>query len=74
LEGVKANFMVSEKEYLLTPLGLNKVTSQRRESLANIIYSSAKQIVEQQQYLFDSLVYGAMQYLQNKELNKLKRD
>jgi hypothetical protein len=55
LEGVKANFMVSEKEYLLTPLGLHEVTSQRRESVANIIYSSAKQIVEQQQYLFDSL-------------------
>jgi two-component system, OmpR family, sensor histidine kinase VicK len=61
LDGVKANFMVSEREYLLTPLGLHEVKSQRRESLANIIYSSAKQIVEQQQYLFDSLWSKATQ-------------
>jgi hypothetical protein len=42
LKGVKADFMVSEKEYLLTPLGLHEITSQQRESLANIIYSSVK--------------------------------
>jgi hypothetical protein len=57
LEGVKANFMVSEKEYLLTPLGLsyNEKLQQQGESLSRIVYSNLKEIVEQQHYLFESL-------------------
>src|SRR5215207_4281414 len=53
LEGVKANFMVSEKEYLLTPLGLsyNGKSQQQGKSLSRIVYSNLKEIVEQQHYL-----------------------
>jgi two-component system, OmpR family, sensor histidine kinase VicK len=49
LNGIKGNFMVSETEYL-APLILyetGKIASQ-------IIYSNVKEIVEQQQYVFDS--------------------
>lgn len=49
LDGIKGNFMVSESEYL-APIVLfekGKVASQ-------IIYSNLKEIVEHQQYTFDS--------------------
>ena len=49
LDGIKGNFMVSESEYL-APIVLfekGKVASQ-------IIYSNLKQIVEHQQYTFDT--------------------
>jgi two-component system, OmpR family, sensor histidine kinase VicK len=49
LEGIKGNFMISESEYL-APVVLfekGKVASQ-------IIYSNVKEIVEQQQYTFDT--------------------
>ena len=50
LDGIKGNFMISETEYL-APLVLyekGKVASQ-------VIYSNAEEIVEQQQYIFDTL-------------------
>jgi two-component system, OmpR family, sensor histidine kinase VicK len=50
LEGIKGNFMLSETEYL-SPIILfekGKVASQ-------IVYSNLKEIVEQQQYFFDTL-------------------
>jgi signal transduction histidine kinase len=50
LDGIKGNFMISETEYL-APLILyekGKVASQ-------VIYSNAEEIVEQQQYIFDTL-------------------
>jgi signal transduction histidine kinase len=50
LEGIKGNFMLSEIEYL-SPIVLfekGKVASQ-------IVYSNLTQIVEQQQYFFDTL-------------------
>jgi signal transduction histidine kinase len=50
LDGIKANFMISETEYL-APVILyeeGKIASQ-------IIYSNVKQVIEQQQYIFDTL-------------------
>ena len=50
LDGIKGNFMISETEYL-APLILyekGKVASQ-------VIYSNAEEMVEQQQYIFDTL-------------------
>ncbi|HJT49206.1 MAG TPA: HAMP domain-containing sensor histidine kinase [Nitrososphaeraceae archaeon] len=50
LEGIKGNFMLSETEYI-SPVILfekGKVASQ-------IVYSNLEQIVEQQQYFFDTL-------------------
>jgi signal transduction histidine kinase len=50
LDGIKGNFMISETEYL-SPIILfekGKVASQ-------IVYSNLAQIVEQQQYFFDTL-------------------
>ena len=49
--------MVSEKEYLLTPLGLfNDGSRQEGEpQTQHVLYSRMKEIVEQQRYLFNSL-------------------
>ncbi|MFL6345957.1 MAG: sensor histidine kinase [Nitrososphaeraceae archaeon] len=49
LEGIKGNFMINEIEYLAPVVFVaeEKVASQ-------IIYSNVKEIVEQQQYIFDS--------------------
>ena len=49
LDGIKANFMISDTEYL-APVILyeeGKIASQ-------IIYSNVKEVVEQQQYIFDT--------------------
>jgi two-component system, OmpR family, sensor histidine kinase VicK len=50
LDGIKGNFMVSEKEYLAPAVSNNtsKIASQ-------IIYSNLHEIVEQQQYMFETL-------------------
>ena len=50
LDGIKGNFMISETEYL-APLILyekDKIASQT-------IYSNVKELVEQQQYIFDTI-------------------
>jgi len=50
LDGIKGNFMVSEKEYLAPTFSNNTsgIPSQ-------IIYSNVQEIVEQQNYIFDTL-------------------
>src|SRR5215813_14246034 len=50
LDGIKGNFMISEIEYLAP------ATSHQKSKLAAlIIYSSVKEIVEHQQYVFETL-------------------
>jgi len=50
LDGIKGNFMISESEYLvpIVPFNKEKIASQ-------IIYSNVKEIVDQHQYMFDTL-------------------
>jgi two-component system sensor histidine kinase VicK len=49
LEGVKASFSISEREYIAT------ATLHEAQSIPQVLYSNIKDMVEQQQYLFDSL-------------------
>ncbi len=50
LEGIKGNFMVSEEEYLAPA-----TTKEKSYVASQIIYSNIKEIVEHQQYIFDTL-------------------
>ncbi len=50
LDGIKGNFMVSEKEYL-APTVSNNISG----IPSQIIYSNLQEIVEQQNYIFDTL-------------------
>src|SRR5829696_6325417 len=50
LDGIKGNFMISETEYL-APL----VLYEKGKIASQVIYSNAEEIVEQQQYIFDTL-------------------
>jgi two-component system, OmpR family, sensor histidine kinase VicK len=50
LDGIKANFMISEMEYL-APL----ILYEKEKIASQVIYSNAEEIVEQQQYIFDTL-------------------
>ena len=49
LDGIKGNFMMSEMEYL-APV----VLYEKGKIASQLIYSNAKEIVEQQQYIFDT--------------------
>jgi hypothetical protein len=49
LDGIKGNFMVSEKEYI-APL-----SSLKSEVASQIIYSNLREMVDQQNYIFDTL-------------------
>ena len=49
LDGIKANSMISETEYL-APL----ILYEKGKIASQVIYSNAKEIVEQQQYVFDT--------------------
>jgi two-component system, OmpR family, sensor histidine kinase VicK len=49
LEGVKASFSISEKEYIAT------ATLHGAQSTPQLVYSNVKDMVDQQQYLFNSL-------------------
>src|SRR5215467_1881611 len=49
LDGMKGNFMISESEYL-APIILEK-----GKIASQLIYSNVRQIVEQQQYMFETL-------------------
>jgi two-component system sensor histidine kinase VicK len=49
LEGVKASFSISEREYIAT------ATLHGAQSIPQLVYSNVKGMVEQQQYLFNSL-------------------
>src|SRR5215469_13575654 len=50
LDGIKGNFMVSEKEYL-APAASNNTSN----TASQIIYTNLQEIVEQQQYMFETL-------------------
>jgi hypothetical protein len=50
LDGIKGNFMISEEEYL-APL----ILFEKGKIAPQIIYSNVREIVEQQQYIFDNL-------------------
>ncbi len=52
LEGLKANFSVSESEYLASST-INQESDQPK-LIEQIIYSNVKDIVEQQKYVFES--------------------
>lgn len=49
-DGIKNNFMVSEKEYL-APL----VLSDRKAIASELVYSNVVQVIEQAEYIFDNL-------------------
>ena len=49
IEGIKANFMLSETEYL-APIILYR----KGEISSKIIYSNIREVIEHQQYIFDS--------------------
>jgi two-component system, OmpR family, sensor histidine kinase VicK len=48
LDGIKGNFAVSEKEYMAS------ATMQEASPLQQVIYSNVREVLEQQQYVFDS--------------------
>jgi two-component system sensor histidine kinase VicK len=48
LDGIKANFSISETEYLAT------ATTQEARPIQQIIYSNVKDIIQQQRYVFES--------------------
>ncbi|MFL6457731.1 MAG: ATP-binding protein [Nitrososphaeraceae archaeon] len=50
LDSIKGNFMLSESEYV-SPV----ILSEKRKIASQIIYSNQKQIVDQHQYMFDTL-------------------
>ena len=67
LEGVQGNFGVSESEYIAT------ATLDREKAVPILIYSNVKQIVRQQQYVFQTLwnkATPAEQRIQEIELGK----
>jgi two-component system sensor histidine kinase VicK len=67
LEGVQGNFGVSESEYIAT------ATLDREKAVPILIYSNVKQIVRQQQYVFQTLWSKAIpveQRIQEIELGK----
>ena len=49
LDGIKGNFMVSEKEYLAPMISYRK-----GEIASNVIYSNIREVIEHQQYIFDT--------------------
>jgi two-component system sensor histidine kinase VicK len=49
LEDIKANFMISESEYLAS-----LILYRKGEAASQIIYSNIKEVIEHQQYIFDS--------------------
>jgi two-component system sensor histidine kinase VicK len=53
IDGIKANFSVSEKEYLASATLLQKV-QHTAEPLQQVIYTNVRDIVEQQKYVFES--------------------
>lgn len=50
LDGIKGNFMISESEYF-APL----ILFEKGKMASQIIYSNQKQVVDQHQYVFDTL-------------------
>ena len=50
IDGIKANFSVSETEYVAT----TAAHQEKAQPLSRVIYSNVKDIVEHQQYIFES--------------------
>ena len=48
LDGIKGNFVMSEKEYMAS------ATLQEATLLPQVIYSNVKEVLEQQEYVFNS--------------------
>jgi two-component system, OmpR family, sensor histidine kinase VicK len=72
LDGIKGNFMISESEYL-APL----ILFEKGKTASQIIYSNQKQVVEQHQYVFDTLWNKALlaqQRIKNLEGGILEED
>jgi two-component system, OmpR family, sensor histidine kinase VicK len=72
LDGIKGNFMISESEYL-APL----ILFEKGKIASQIIYSNQKQVVEQHQYVFDTLwnkAILAQQRIKNLEGGILEED
>ncbi|HYY65855.1 MAG TPA: hypothetical protein VE622_01860, partial [Nitrososphaeraceae archaeon] len=58
LDGIKANFSVSETEYIAyTAAAATATTPTHKEmqSVQQLIYSNVKDLVQQQKYVFESL-------------------
>ena len=49
LDGIKGNFGINEIEYIASP------TMQQSQLLQQVIYSNVKAVLEQHQYLFETL-------------------
>jgi hypothetical protein len=58
IDGIKANFSVSETEYLayatLVEEGEEELQQQPMKPIQQVIYSNVKDIIEQQKYVFES--------------------
>jgi two-component system sensor histidine kinase VicK len=54
LDGIKANFSVSETEYLASATLVEEELQQPMRPIQQVIYSNVKDIVEQQKYVFES--------------------
>jgi two-component system, OmpR family, sensor histidine kinase VicK len=55
LDGVKGNFYVSENEYV-SPAAIHE----EGKPASNVVYSNVKEVVEQAQYLFETLWSGSL--------------
>jgi two-component system sensor histidine kinase VicK len=51
IDGIKANFSVSDTEYIATTTAAHQ---EKEQPLSRVIYSNVKDIVEHQQYIFES--------------------
>ena len=60
LDGLKANFSVSETEYLASASLSQQQKLQPTQQVQQVIYSNVKDIVEQQKYVFESFWNKAM--------------
>ena len=58
LDGIKANFSVSETEYLASTNLVEEELQQPMRPLQQVINSNVKDIVEQQKYVFESCMKG----------------
>lgn len=67
LDGIKGNFMVSETEYL-APV----ILFEKGKIASQIICSNVKEILDQHQYMFDTL--GARQSQRSRESERLTRE
>jgi signal transduction histidine kinase len=54
LDGIKADFSVSETEYLASATMVGEQTEESTTPIQQVIYSNVKDIVEQQKYVFES--------------------